>query len=93
MVFQNVQPRGGAKDLAEIDPTAPRLAQDILQAGRSSSSSQQPGPYCNAEAAQDGPKVLWDPIPREDGQPSCELPAYASICSIRSQNLWGFCMG
>ena len=36
MVFQNVQPRGGAKDLAEIDPTAPRLAEDILQAGRSS---------------------------------------------------------
>lgn len=86
MVFQHVQPRG-AKDLA-IDPTAP-LAEDILQAGRSS-SSQEPGPYLQrGDAAQDGPKDLWDPIPHEDGQPSCELPADAS----RSQNFWGFCVG
>lgn len=55
---------------------------------RRSGSNSQPGPY-NAEAAQNGPKVLWDPIPREDGQPSCELPAHAST---RSQNLCRFCM-
>ena len=80
MVFQTVQPRGGAKDLAQIDP-APRLAEDILQAIQQQFVTAwtllQRG---SRFRFQDGPKALWDPIPREDGQPSCELPACASIC-------------
>ncbi|CAL1173195.1 unnamed protein product [Cladocopium goreaui] len=48
-------------DLAEIDPTAPRLAEDILQ-------------------------VLWDPIPREDGQPSCMI----LLCYLGVARCWNF---